>query len=150
MAYVGFIYPAEAPRREDEPIPPGRYRDLLVEYGIIEGSAGGEKPAEPKRVDAVGLNFGYSVKPAADGKKKIPWTPKAVYDADGRTYFVMPDNAKKVMGQLSLFVMRGDKRQLTPVKAVKNDILMTETVFDEAFLKLGGDEVSIVRRRRGN
>jgi hypothetical protein len=148
MAYVGFKYPGKEPPREDEPIPPGQYRDLLVRYGIIEGSAGGEKPAEPKLVDAVGLNFVYSIKPLAGGKKKISWMPKSVYDSDGRTYFVMPDNAEKVMRQLSLFVMKGDERRLTLLKAVKNDLLMTETVFGEALLKLGGDEVSIVRSRQ--
>jgi hypothetical protein len=148
MAYVGFKYPEEAPR-EDEPIQPGRYRDLLVRYGIIEGPAGSEKPAA-KLVDAVDLNFVYSIKPLAGGKKKISWMPKSVYDSDGRTYFVMPGNAEKAMRQLSLFVIKGDERLFTPLKAVKNDLLMTEMVFGEALLKLGGDEVSIVRSRQGN
>jgi type IV secretion system protein VirB9 len=149
MSYVGFKYPEDASSREDEPIPLGRYRDLLVRYEIIE-DAGDEKPAEQKRVDAAGLNFGYSIKPVSGGKKKISWTPKSVYDSDGRTYFVMPDKAEKDTGKLSLFVVRGDERLLTPVKTVKNDLLMIDAVFDEALLKLGGDEVSIVRLRQGN
>ncbi|MDR1508985.1 MAG: TrbG/VirB9 family P-type conjugative transfer protein [Synergistaceae bacterium] len=150
MAYVGFRYPTEAPPHEDEPIPSGRYRDLLVEYKIIEDSAGSEKPAVQKRVDAAELKFGYSIKPVKGGKKKISWMPKSVYDSNGRTYFVMPNNAEKVMEQLSLFVTRGDERLLMPVKAVKDDLLMAETVFAEALLRLDGDEVSIVRPRQGN
>ncbi|MDR3280256.1 MAG: TrbG/VirB9 family P-type conjugative transfer protein, partial [Synergistaceae bacterium] len=35
MAYIGFKYP-ETVKHEAEPIPPGRYRDLLARYGIID------------------------------------------------------------------------------------------------------------------
>jgi type IV secretion system protein VirB9 len=148
MAYVGFKYP-ETVKHEAEPIPPGRYRDLLARYGIID-DGGSEKTAESKRVDAADLNFSYSIKPLGGGHKKITWTPKSVYDSDGRTFFVMPGDAKKAMGQPSLFVIRNGERIPTPLKASKNGLLMTETVFDEASLKLGGDEVSIIRLRQGN
>jgi type IV secretion system protein VirB9 len=148
MAYVGFKYTSDALSGE-EPISPGRYRDLLVKYGIIEGGEDG-KIAEPKRVDGTDLDFGYSIKPLASRRGKISWAPKSVYDAGGWTYFVMPDTAKNGVGEFALFVMKRGELVPMPLKMAKNGLLATDIVFDEALLKLGAEEVSIVRSKLHN
>ena len=142
VAYVGFRYP-RVPGSEPEPeeIEPGKYRDLLVHYGIIGG--GGEEPKGVRRVDGAELNFRYVIKHL--GKTRPPWTPRSVYDADGKTYIVMPRRQTK--GEPSLFIVSNGERVLANITVVKEGLHMVERVFDEAVMKMGNDEVSIKRVR---
>ena len=143
MAYVGFRYHATREKEsESEQIPPGKYRDLLVHYGIID-SREPEAPKEVRRVDGAELNFRYVIKSLV--KKKPLWTPRSVYDADGKTYFVMP--RRKIKEQPSLYIMNKGERVLINVIVVKEDLYMVEHVFEEAIMKFGNEEVSIRRVR---
>ena len=139
MAYVGFKYP-ETANPAEEPIPPGRYRDLLARYGLIEDEA--ETVVLRKQlVDGAEVDFGYSIKPAG-GKKKIPWAPKSVYSAAGRTYFVMPE-MKEPNDRPSIFIITPNGRIMTSYKIVKDGLFAVDRLFDEAVLNLGGDEIYI-------
>jgi type IV secretion system protein VirB9 len=142
MSYVGFKYP-EAEERAEEQIPPGRYRDLLARYGLVDD--GPEAAAPPKRlVDGADVNFRYAIKPLGS-KKKIPWAPTSVYDAEERTYFVMPDTKETRDGLLSLFIVTNGKKIPAPYKIVKDGLYSVDRLFDEAVIKFAGDEVSVER-----
>jgi type IV secretion system protein VirB9 len=144
MAYVGFKHP-ETAKPAEEPIPPGRYRDLLARYGLIDGEA--EAAASRKQlVDGAEVDFGYSVEPVGE-KKKISWAPKSVYSAAGRTYFVMPE-MKEPNDRPSVFIITPQGRIMTPYKIVKDGLYVVDRLFDEAVLKFRGDEI-YVRRMKG-
>ncbi|MCL2009405.1 MAG: TrbG/VirB9 family P-type conjugative transfer protein [Synergistaceae bacterium] len=157
MAHIGFRYPvtpgspAEAQAKADA-VPPGRYRDLLAQYGIIEG-APSESTREVRRVDGAELNFRYRIRPL--GKKKPLWTPSSVYDADGRTYIVMPRSRPNRAGtggtsrpiRPALYTVNRGVRTIAKTTALRSDLYVTDREFDEAILKWGGDEVSITRIR---
>ena len=145
MAYVGFRYPADLKKAAESEIEPGKYRDLLVKYGIIEGPEA-PKEMEVRRVDGAELNFRYTIKPI--GKKKLSWSPRSVYDADGKTYIVMPRRSGSRATSLPLlYIVDKDERILAIIRALKNDLYVTDRVFDEAIMKLNNDEVSIRRVR---
>jgi type IV secretion system protein VirB9 len=139
MTYVGFKYP-EPLKSAEETIPQGKYRDLLARYGLIDGEA--ETAPPPKQlVDGADLDFGYSIEPAGE-KKKLPWTPRSVYAAAGRTYFVMPE-MKEQEGRPSIFIITPRGRIITPYKIVKDGLYAVDRLFDEAVLTFGGDEIYV-------
>lgn len=144
MSYVGFTYPAAKPA--EEPMRPGRYRDLLARYGLVDGEV--EAAAPRKRlVDGAAVDFGYSVKPA-DEKKKMPWAPRSVYSAAGRTYFVMPE-MKEPNAVLSVFVITPGGRIMTPYEIVKDGLYAVDRLFDEAVLKYRDDEIYVRKIKNG-
>jgi type IV secretion system protein VirB9 len=143
MTYVGFKYPENT--KPAEPIPPGRYRDLLARYGLIDGEA--EPDALRKQlVDGAEVDFGYSIDPVGE-KKKISWAPKSVYAAAGRTYFVMPE-MKEPNDRPYVFIITPRGRIMTPYKIVKDGLYAVDRIFDEAVLKFRGDEI-YVRKMKG-
>jgi type IV secretion system protein VirB9 len=147
MANVGFRYPGVITEDEPEEIPPGKYRDLLVKYKIIEDPQAEEKAA--KRIDGADLNFRYEIKHI--GKKKPLWIPKSVYDADGRTFIVLPRGAVgqgegKITLSPSLFIVDKGARFIAKISPVKEDVFVVDRLFDEAIIAANGIEVSIRRK----
>ena len=65
-----------------------------------------------------------------------------MYDADGRTYIVLPPNSKE---RPSLYIVNNNERRIIMTTALKEDLYVVDRLFDEAVLKTGGAEVSIRR-----
>jgi hypothetical protein len=148
MSRVGFRYLAELedPVPYEKSIPPGKYRNLLERYSLVGKSGGEPRDAESVPVDAIKLNFNYSVKAAANGKKPAAWKPTSVYDAGGNTYFVMPKTKDGAPMRPSLQVIRNGARMYAPYKILENGLLMLEGTFDEVIMRLGGSEIVIARQ----
>jgi type IV secretion system protein VirB9 len=152
MGRVAFKYLTELedPEPYEKSIPKGKYRDLLEKYGLVEKLDAGRDDATPDPVDAVKLDFGYSIKEtsADEGKKggRAAWKPTSVYEAGGRTYFVMPKTKDGTPARPSLQVMRNGSWMNTRYKILENGLLVMEGTFDEAMMKLGGREITITRR----
>ena len=146
MARVAFRYPVTFQEPPEEEIPPGKYRDLLVKYRIIDGAE--EKEDEDRRVDGADLNFRYDIKHL--GKKRPLWTPKSVYDIDGRTYIVLPHNSAgqgkgKLTSSPSLYIVDNNTRSLTKMTALKENLYVVDRLFDEAIIKADDTEITIRR-----
>jgi type IV secretory pathway VirB9-like protein len=145
MPYIGFEY-REIGGREIEPVPPGRWRDLLDKYDMLPGRGSPDSGKEaPKLVDGAEINTRYSIKPAKLKKSsKIPWTPIAVYDAGGSTYIAMPKNVR-LPGGISIYAVLGDRRKIVPHKIAEGGLCVVNTLFDEAIMSVGADEIIIKR-----
>jgi hypothetical protein len=153
IPYIGFNYP-KAPGSGLMPIQPGRWRDLLEERGMLPDDGTLPGAVKPNRVDGAEIYSRYLIKPipgpASRANKKIAWTPVSVYEADGRTYIVLPKPGKKDKkinpGSHSLFILnKRNVRMPVKYKIVRDDLYVVEQVFGEAVLTLERDSVSIKR-----
>jgi type IV secretory pathway VirB9-like protein len=149
MPRVGFRHLAapKEPLPYEKSIPPGKYRDLLETYGLVEKSDAERDDAALNSVDAAKLNFSYSITATSDNKKNsIVWKPMSVYDAGGKTYFVMPKTKDGAPARPRLHVKRNGAWLNTPYKILENGLFVMEGVFDEAMMRLGGRGIIIKRR----
>jgi P-type conjugative transfer protein TrbG len=147
-ARAGFRYPVvpQEPVPYEKTIPPGRYRDLLKKYGLVEESGAERGTGKASLTDGAGLDFRYSIKVTSPGGGHAPWKPTSVYGADGRTFFVMPQGKDGARPVPSLRVANGGEWINVPYKIQENGIYVADRVFDEAVMRLGGQEVTITRR----
>jgi type IV secretion system protein VirB9 len=154
MPRVGFRYLAvpEEPVPYEKSIPPGRYRDLLERYSLVKKSDAVERnDAALGAVDAAKLNFSYSIKEketGEKGKKPVVWKPTSVYDAGGKTYFIMPKPKDGIPAHPRLQVMRNGAWLNAPYEIMEDGLFVMEGTFDEAIMKFGGREIIIKRQRR--
>jgi hypothetical protein len=93
------------------------------------------------------VDFGYSIELVGE-KKKISWAPKSVYAAAGRTYFVMPE-MKEPNDRPSVFIITPRGRIMTSYEIVKDGLYAVDRLFDEAVLKLRGDEIYVRKMKDG-
>jgi type IV secretion system protein VirB9 len=149
IQHVAFKYftGLENPEPYEKSIPRGKYRDLLEKYGLVEKLDSERNDPALDPIDAVNLDFGYSImETSADGEKKAAWKPTSVYEAGGKTYFVMPQIKEGPPARPSLKVMRNGVWVNVPYKILENGLFIMEGTFDEAMMKLGGREITITRR----
>jgi type IV secretion system protein VirB9 len=147
--YVGFTYRDEGTPKEPE-IPAGEWRDLLEQYDLLPEGAGNVSAIGndvPSLIDGADIYSRYLIRPTDGAKgKKIDWLPVSVYDANGKTYIVMPRNTKATPGAHSLLIRQGNAERLVSYKTLRNNLYVVNRVFEVGILSWGGDKVEIRRR----
>ncbi len=150
MPYVGFIYPEITPeaRAEDE----ASWNNLLRQYGLANGVKSAKDRAanmsgtdNARLTDAAKIYTGYTMKVTAGGKKQkeLVWFPTDVYDANGKTYVVMPEKVK-LADVPAFFVKHNGRETLANYRLDQNKIIV-DRIFDIGILQLGKDRVAIYR-----
>jgi type IV secretion system protein VirB9 len=143
MPSIGFIYPEamiESKAANDE-----SWKSLFSQYEaedrMLAKTMAGEQNA--KMVDPADIYVDYTVK-VTKGSSKLPWRPKSVYDANGKTYIVMPESMKLTEAPV-FFIKQGSREKLTNYRVLKN-VYVVDRLFDLGILTVGKDRVAIYRK----
>jgi type IV secretion system protein VirB9 len=147
MPFVGFIYPEEA--IESKAAEDTSWKNLFAQYEAedrmlartMTAAATGEQNA--RMVDPADIYTDYTVK-VTRGPNTLPWKPKSVYDANGKTYVVMPDTMKLTEAPI-FFIKQGSREKLTNYRVAKN-VYIIDRLFDLGIMTVGRDRVAIYRK----
>ncbi|MDR2175233.1 MAG: TrbG/VirB9 family P-type conjugative transfer protein [Synergistaceae bacterium] len=147
MPSVGFVYPEEmlvSKETED-----ASWKGLFAQYEAedrmlakaMAGQTSGEQDA--RKVDPANIYLDYTVK-VTRGQSTLSWKPKSVYDANGKTYIVMPETMKLTEAPI-FFIKQGTREKLTNYRVLKN-VYIIDRLFDLGILTVGKDRVAIYRK----
>jgi type IV secretion system protein VirB9 len=143
MPFVGFIYPVtpDTSRVADAE----SWQDLLAQYKTADNvrTAAAVQERNARMVDPADIYTDYTVKVTA-GNKKVAWKPTSVYDANGKTYIVMPE-AMKFTEAPAMFIKQSGKEKLTNYR-VHGNVYIVDRLFDIGILTVGKDRVAIYRK----
>jgi type IV secretion system protein VirB9 len=147
MPFVGFIYPEEA--IESKAAEDMSWKNLFDQYEAedrmlartMSAAATGEQNA--RMVDPADIYIDYTVK-VTRGPNTLPWKPKSVYDANGKTYIVMPETMKLTEAPV-FFIKQGNREKLTNYRVARN-VYIIDRLFDLGILTVGRDRVAIYRK----
>jgi type IV secretion system protein VirB9 len=146
MPFIGFIYPEaalETKAAQDE-----SWKNLFSQYEAedrmlaktMAGLQSGEQNA--RMVDAASIYVDYTIK-VTRGPSTLSWRPKSVYDANGKTYIVMPGSMKLTEAPV-FFIKQGGREKLTNYRVLKN-VYVVDRLFDLGILTVGKDRIAIYR-----
>lgn len=147
MPFVGFIYPEipEATRTEDEEA----WQRLLQQYNLANNlkSANDEKSRiqNARLADPADINLNYKIK-VTQGNKKVAWKPTQAYDANGKTYIVMPP--KMQITEAPTFFIKANGREKLANYRVEGNLYIVDRIFDIGILQIGKDRVAIYRKNK--
>lgn len=147
MPFVGFIYPEipEATRTEDEEA----WQRLLQQYNLANNlkSANDEKSRiqNARLADPADINLNYKIK-VTQGNKKVAWKPTQAYDANGKTYIVMPP--KMQITEAPTFFIKTNGREKLANYRVEGNLYIVDRIFDIGILQIGKDRVAIYRKEK--
>ncbi|MDR1048121.1 MAG: TrbG/VirB9 family P-type conjugative transfer protein [Synergistaceae bacterium] len=146
MPFIGFIYPeAMLESRADED---ASWKNLFAQYEAEDRmlvrtmTAAGTTEQNARMVDPANIYLDYSVK-VTRGSGTLPWRPRSVYDANGKTYIVMPESMKLTEAPI-FFIKEGKREKLTNYRVLKN-VYVIDRLFDLGILTVGKDRVAIYR-----
>jgi type IV secretion system protein VirB9 len=148
MPYVGFNFVSEKEFAKED-IPTGQWRDLLDRYDLLPDYAKDREPEKdvPNLIDGADIYSHYVIKLQKGGRsKKIDWRPVSVYDANNKTYIVLPKSMKASPGLHTLLMKQGDNERAVTYRTLRNDLYVVDRVSDAWVLVLDGSRVEIVRR----
>jgi type IV secretion system protein VirB9 len=143
MPFVGFIYPdvaLEMKANDDT-----SWKNLFSQYEAEEKMLAQRTVVEQnaRTVDPADIYVDYTIK-VTRGPSTLPWKPKSAYDANGKTYIVMPETMKLTEAPI-FFIKQGKKEKLTNYRVLKN-IYIIDRLFDLGILTVGKDRVAIYRK----
>jgi type IV secretion system protein VirB9 len=147
MPFVGFIYPdttVESKVAEDT-----SWKNLFAQYEAEDrmltsaAASAASREQNARMVDPADIYLDYTVK-ATKGGSVLPWKPKSVYDANGKTYIVMPESMKLTEAPV-FFIKQGNREKLTNYRVLKN-VYIVDRLFDLGILTVGKDRIAIYRK----
>jgi type IV secretory pathway VirB9-like protein len=144
MPFVGFLYPEQP--QQTSIADSESWENLLKQYQLANDAQSRENEKKARNnarlADPATIYTGYTVKVTKG--KNIAWKPKDVYDANGKTYIVMPDKMQITESPV-FFIKQNGREKLTNYR-VEGNIYIVDRIFDIGILTIGKDRVAIYRK----
>jgi type IV secretion system protein VirB9 len=144
MSFIGFIYP-DVPNRT-RVADAESWQNLMAQYRRVDemksAPAVREQELGARLADPENIYYEYTTKVVKG--KNVAWRPLSVYDANGKTYIVMPD-VMQVTEAPAMFIKQNGREILTNYR-VEGNLYIVDRLFDIGILSIGGDRVAIYRK----